>query len=254
MEQTLDINTVRAVEAACLAARPRPQHGDLLARLEVAAPGYTFRHRLTRNGWFRLGGLITPTGEPISDDIMGWAEAAWSMADEDGARLMAACRGDPEETDLRVEIGLRAKGEELRVVGRLRQQPLLPRERGRLVLDQLTPVVAAELAAVAPVAAWCQRPGDHFTRKVGECGRGALAAAWRVSEPVPGALGWGTSIPALGWDGSASATRYALWCLRTSVIFVHAKDGLCICHKRSISFGIFGTRSGVLATRHQRQV
>lgn len=106
MEQTLDIDLVRAIDNACRAARPRPQHGDLLARLENAAVAYRFKYRASRNGWFRLGGLITPTGEPVTDDIMGWAEAAWAMSDEDGARLMAACRGEPDEADLRFDIGL----------------------------------------------------------------------------------------------------------------------------------------------------
>lgn len=106
MEQTLDIDTVRAIEAACLAARPRPRHGDLLTRLEVAAPASRFEYRLSHNGWFRPGGLITPCGEPITDEVLRWAEAAWEMADEDGARLLAACRGDPDEADLRRAIGL----------------------------------------------------------------------------------------------------------------------------------------------------
>jgi len=106
MDQTIDIDTVRAIDSACRAARPRPQHGDLLNRLESAAPAHRFEARVSRNGWFRLGGLITPTGEPITDDIQSWAEAAWSLADEDGARLLAACRGEAEESDLRFDIGL----------------------------------------------------------------------------------------------------------------------------------------------------
>ncbi|MCB1887747.1 MAG: hypothetical protein KDH20_09075 [Rhodocyclaceae bacterium] len=108
MEQTLDIDTVKAVEEACRSARPRPQHGDLLARLEQALPAAHFKYRASRNGWFRPGGLITPSGEPITDEILGWAEAAWEMADEDGARLMAACRGDDTEQALRRAIGLPA--------------------------------------------------------------------------------------------------------------------------------------------------
>ncbi|MCB1956361.1 MAG: hypothetical protein KDG55_11840 [Rhodocyclaceae bacterium] len=106
MEQTLDIDTVRAVEDACRASRPRPQHGDLLSRLERALPAAQFKYRVSRNGWFRPGGLITPSGEPITDNILKWSEAAWELADEDGARLMAACRGDASERALRRAIGL----------------------------------------------------------------------------------------------------------------------------------------------------
>lgn len=108
MEQTLDIDLVRAIEQACRAARPRPRHGDLLQKLETAASRFNFCHGVSRNGWFRPAGLIMPTGEPVTDDITSWAEAAWSLANEDGTRLLAACRGEKEEADLRIEIGLPA--------------------------------------------------------------------------------------------------------------------------------------------------
>ena len=106
MEQTIDPETISAIDEACRASVPRPQHGDLLRRLALATPGHRFEACARRNGWFRPGGLITPTGQPITDDIQRWAEAAWAMADEDGGRLLAACRGDATEAHLRSEIGL----------------------------------------------------------------------------------------------------------------------------------------------------
>jgi hypothetical protein len=110
MEQTVDTELVRAIEAACLAARPRPHHSDLMARLAEAAPGRTFVHRLSRGGWFRPGGVVTAQGELISPDLSTWAEAAWEAADEDGARLQAACLGRAEEADLRFDLGLPPEG------------------------------------------------------------------------------------------------------------------------------------------------
>lgn len=110
MEQTVDNERLGAIEAACQAARPRPHHPDLLARLVQAAPGWTFVHRLSRGGWFRPGGVVTAQGELISPELTTWAEAAWETADEDGARLRAACLGRPEEADLRFDIGLPPEG------------------------------------------------------------------------------------------------------------------------------------------------
>ncbi|MCB1907632.1 MAG: hypothetical protein KDH15_09705 [Rhodocyclaceae bacterium] len=106
MEQTIEPETILAIDEVCRASFPRPQHGDLLRRLGIALPGHRFEMRARRNGWFRPGGLITPTGEPITDDIQSWAEAAWKLADEDAGRLLAACHGEPAEADLRSEIGL----------------------------------------------------------------------------------------------------------------------------------------------------
>jgi hypothetical protein len=110
MEQTVDIDLVHAVEAACQVSRPRPHHPDLMARLTEAAPGRSFAHRASRGGWFRPGSVVTAQGELISPDLTGWAEAAWEAADEDGARLQAACLGRPEEADLRFDIGLPPEG------------------------------------------------------------------------------------------------------------------------------------------------
>ena len=110
MEQTVDTDRLRAVEAACQAARPRPHHPDLMARVTEAVPGRNFVHRLSRGGWFRPGGVVTAQGELISPVLTTWAEAAWEAADEDGARLQAACLGRPEEADLRFDIGLPPEG------------------------------------------------------------------------------------------------------------------------------------------------
>ncbi|MCB1916273.1 MAG: hypothetical protein KDG52_11230 [Rhodocyclaceae bacterium] len=111
MELTIDSEALRAVDEACRASAPRPQHGDLLRRLAIALPGQRFEARPRRNGWFRPGGLITPTGAPIADDIQCWAESAWAMAEEDAGRLLAACSGDPAESELRREIGLPGRHE-----------------------------------------------------------------------------------------------------------------------------------------------
>lgn len=106
MEQTVASDLLSAVEAACVAARPRPHHPDLMARLKEAAPGWSFVHRLSRGGWFRPGSVVTAHGELISPDLTTWAEAAWEAADEDGLRIQAACLGRADEADLRLDLGL----------------------------------------------------------------------------------------------------------------------------------------------------
>jgi hypothetical protein len=110
MEPTVDRALLSAVEGACQAARPRPHHPDLLARLAEAALGKDFVHRASRGGWFRPGCVVTAQGELICPDLSTWAEAAWEAADEDGTRLQAACLGRPEEADLRFDIGLPPEG------------------------------------------------------------------------------------------------------------------------------------------------
>lgn len=110
MEQTVDTVLLNSVEAACFAARPRPHHADLLARLNDALPGRKIVHRMSKGGWFRPGGLVTASGELVSPDITSWAEAAWEAADEDGQRLQAACLGKTEEADLRFDMGLPPEG------------------------------------------------------------------------------------------------------------------------------------------------
>jgi hypothetical protein len=106
MERTVNTDLEKALRAACEAARSRPHHADLLAKLAAAAPDYHFVHRMSCGGWFRPGGVVTARGERISSDLTSWAEAAGEAADEDGARLLAACTGRPEEEDLRFDIGL----------------------------------------------------------------------------------------------------------------------------------------------------
>lgn len=71
------------VARICAATPPRPHHGALLAAVNSLLPGMSFRLALTRSGWYRLGGVITSSGDPIATDIQDWAERAWQASDED---------------------------------------------------------------------------------------------------------------------------------------------------------------------------
>lgn len=75
------------VARICGATPPRPHHGALLAAINSLWPGMTFRLALTRSGWYRLGGVITSSGNPIAADIQDWAEQAWEESAEDSLQF-----------------------------------------------------------------------------------------------------------------------------------------------------------------------
>jgi hypothetical protein len=75
------------VEAICAAHPPRPHHGAFLAAVNALWPGIQFNHALSRSRWYRLGGVVTATGERVSTDIEEWANLAWQACGEDPAEF-----------------------------------------------------------------------------------------------------------------------------------------------------------------------
>ncbi|MGB0129466.1 MAG: hypothetical protein WBP72_17635, partial [Rhodocyclaceae bacterium] len=75
------------VEAICAAHPPRPHHGAFLAAVNALWPGIQFNQALSRSRWYRLGGVVTASGERVSKDIEEWANLAWQACGEDPAEF-----------------------------------------------------------------------------------------------------------------------------------------------------------------------
>ncbi len=54
--------------------QPRPHHTTLLTYLNTCWPEASFKHRLTRSGWFRTGGIRHQDGTLLSQDMQQWLE------------------------------------------------------------------------------------------------------------------------------------------------------------------------------------
>lgn len=57
--------------------------GALAKELSKHVPDLQFRRILCRGGWYRLGGVLTPDGTRVSEDLEGWAEMALDSCDGD---------------------------------------------------------------------------------------------------------------------------------------------------------------------------
>lgn len=80
--------TIGELARVCAATPPRPHHAALLAAIHEMWPGFSFRRALTRGGWYRPGGLITESGERLSDDLQRWTDRAWQSCGGDGSRFV----------------------------------------------------------------------------------------------------------------------------------------------------------------------
>lgn len=69
-------------------AHPRPHHSGLIQQLEELLPGVRFHYQLSRSGWYRPGGLISPLGEVISRDIESWLDQQEAHAGDFDTLLM----------------------------------------------------------------------------------------------------------------------------------------------------------------------
>ncbi|PTD97669.1 hypothetical protein [Pseudothauera lacus] len=77
----------------CVSTAPVPGHAPLLDALRREG-GPDFAPRLSRGGWFRPGRIIDRDGRCVAEDALGWLEAAWEEAGEDGevlAERLCAC-------------------------------------------------------------------------------------------------------------------------------------------------------------------
>lgn len=81
-----DETTLQRLAGELEQTRPRPHHSTLLALIKQFLPSCTFRHALTRGGWYRPGGVILPDGTRLAEDLEAWLESE-----------LAACDGDMGE-------------------------------------------------------------------------------------------------------------------------------------------------------------
>lgn len=70
-----DEAALRDLAAEIEAIPPRPHHSALLEIAQRICPGRTFRHTLSRGGWYRPGGIIAADGRRIADSLEAWAKA-----------------------------------------------------------------------------------------------------------------------------------------------------------------------------------
>lgn len=75
----------------CMSTEPVPGHALLLDALRREG-GPDFAPRLSRGGWYRPGRIIDRDGRCVADDALGWLEAAWEDAGEDGEALAERLR------------------------------------------------------------------------------------------------------------------------------------------------------------------
>ena len=70
-----DEHVFRQLSAIIEALPPRPHHAGLLEALSGQLPGMTFRHVLSRGGWYRAGRVLSADGLPVADSVESWALA-----------------------------------------------------------------------------------------------------------------------------------------------------------------------------------
>ena len=86
--QFLIDDLITIIRQACLEATPAEGVGALARAIGRHRPELAFREILVRGGWYRLGGVIDPQGERISDDLEAWAEAELEKCGGDIGRLL----------------------------------------------------------------------------------------------------------------------------------------------------------------------
>ncbi len=93
VETGLPRTTRLAPEVAALCDRIQPEagHTSLLKAVNNLTESQHFEHRLTRGGWYRLGGVMAPGGKRVTEEISDWAERE---SDGDVTRLMARHRDE----------------------------------------------------------------------------------------------------------------------------------------------------------------
>ncbi len=83
-DETMLCNLANEIEATS----PRPHHSALLDIANRIRPGCTFRHALSRGGWYRTGGVITADGRHVADHSDTWAKAELEECAGDFAELL----------------------------------------------------------------------------------------------------------------------------------------------------------------------
>ena len=81
-----------STKVAELCSRTNASAGAAFMASELAklTPGLAFREVLVRGGWYRLGGVINPSGEYVARDLEQWAESELAAVDDDMEALCDA--------------------------------------------------------------------------------------------------------------------------------------------------------------------
>lgn len=66
----------------CQRTIPGPGHRALLEGLRRLSPQHDFRWVVSRGGWYRLGGVITASGAPITDNLDAWMQQLFRACGE----------------------------------------------------------------------------------------------------------------------------------------------------------------------------
>jgi len=77
-----------AVVETCAKVPVSSGPGALVKALSLALPEWKFRHAMSRGGWYRLGGILDPRGQRISDNLENWLENALAERDGDFGQLV----------------------------------------------------------------------------------------------------------------------------------------------------------------------
>ena len=88
MDALPDTTQSQALGAEIAALPPRPHHAGLLAVVQKYLPASSFRHALSRGGWYRPGGVIRADGTRLADDLEAWAEAELRARGDDMAAFL----------------------------------------------------------------------------------------------------------------------------------------------------------------------
>lgn len=73
----------------CRSALPDHTHRSLLSALSKLYPQIAFSAPLTLQGWYRIGGVVTASGERVTDDLVHWA---YREGESDFLALLDYCR------------------------------------------------------------------------------------------------------------------------------------------------------------------
>jgi hypothetical protein len=84
-----------SLQTACRQTPVSGGVGALLQQLEAVQPEWPFQYRLERGGWYRLGGVVDATGEPLSDNLEAWAHAVLETRGGDFAALLDELAATP---------------------------------------------------------------------------------------------------------------------------------------------------------------
>ena len=77
-----------AIVETCAKTPLSAGQAGLVKALGTALPDWKFRHSIGRGGWYRLGGIVDPSGHRVSDSLESWVEDALDERDGNMGQLI----------------------------------------------------------------------------------------------------------------------------------------------------------------------